>query len=200
MAFGLATVEGFAVQKAFKVDVHGVAHFGRALHRQHARVALLDALNLIVNRLVRDRLGSAERLDTLVVAENDFGIGGNVKGKFTGLFIRHIDIGDAGLADHTQLAFLHAERKGFRGQIVHRVLIKDFLPVHALDHLTRGLALAEAGNVNVLLVFQISAVDGLFKFGRIRGYGKHCGIVLFFLDILQNHEIISSSSAHALVS
>ena len=190
MAFGLAAIKRLSIQEAFKVDVHGVAHLGRALYRQHTRIALLDVLDFIINRLFRNSLSGADGLKTLILAEDDFRIGRYVKGKLAGLFIRHIDVGNTGLADNAQLALFHTEFKSLGCQIVHRILIKDFFSIHALNDLTRGLALAETGDVDILFVLQISAVDSLFKFGCIRGNCKYCSIVLFLLDIFQNHGII----------
>ena len=172
VALGRTAVKRLAVQKALKVDVDGISHLGGAVHVQHAGVALLDDLDLLVDGLVRNLLLLLIGLDALVLAQHRHGIQRHVKGKLDALVVRDLDVGDAGLSDDAELALLHAGVIAVGGQLVHGVLIEHLAAVHTLDHLPRGLALAEAGDIDILFILQVGLLHGLFKFRRVRSHRK----------------------------
>ena len=177
-----AAVELLTVDEAGKIDRGVVAQLRLALNVDQTGVALL------VERLMI--LGDFK---ALVLAENDLGIDGDLKGVDELLVVVDLLIEQAGRADALKAALGTAGLKSLLRQRLDGFGIEHVLAVHALDDGARRLALAEAGHIELALVLFIYFVDRVIKHvGRdLHLKGRH--ILFFLFDVLDVHWISSSN-------
>ena len=159
IALGLAAVEGLAVDKAFKVQNDGVAGLGFAVNGLDAGVAVLHAAELCVDFGLGDGNGLLGDLDALVLAEGDLGVELSGNGQHDAAVFGGLHIGNGGLADSLELLLDNGSLVNVGEDLVHGVFIEHLRAVHALDKLARGLALAEAGDHDVLADLGIRLVQ-----------------------------------------
>ena len=188
VALGLAAVKTLAVEEAVKVDLRSVAHLSLAVvHADLAGIALANAFQLFVHVLVADGDDGLDSLKALVLAERHLGIKIHTEGISGSAVVGHFHVGDAGSTDNAELVFGHAELIGLGGKLVQRVLIKDLGAVHAFNDLTRSLTLAEAGDIYLRFVLQVSRLNGGFKLRLVGLYRENSGIIFFLLKTLDDH-------------
>ena len=159
VALGLAAVKRLAVHKALKVQNDGVAGLGFAVDRFDAGVALLHTGKLCVDLCLGDGDGFLGNLDALVFAEGDLGIKLGGDSQHNAAVLGGLHIGNGGLADGLELLLDNGSLVNVGEDLVHGVFIEHLRAVHTLDELARGLALAEAGDHDVLADLGIRLVQ-----------------------------------------
>ena len=164
-----------------------VAQLRLALNVDQTGVALLDIQHLLVDLALVERLMILGDFEALVLAEDDLGIDGDLKGVDELLVVVDLLIEQAGRADALKAALGTAGLKSLLRQRLNGFGIEHVLAVHALDDGARRLALAEA------LVLFIYFVDRVIKHvGRdLHLKGRH--ILFFLFDVLDVHWISSSN-------
>ena len=131
-------------------------------------------------------------LDALILAELNLWIQGDVEGIGQDLVLGDVNVLDGGTADHAQIGLGESRLEGGISEILNRLFKEDLLAVHALDHRAGRLALAEAGDIKILLVSLIDLVDCLFEIGSFHGGLERRSVVLFLFDVLDIHWFVSS--------
>ncbi len=81
VVLSLAALESHAVDKALEVDISDIAVLSSALTGQLTGVALLHTLQLSVNSLVRNSMDSLFHGQTVVAANLDLGLDGDLDGQ-----------------------------------------------------------------------------------------------------------------------
>ena len=187
----LAALKRLAVDKALEVDGDGVAVLRFALDGLDAGVALGHTVQLGVDVGLTDGHGLLRDLDALVFAEGDLRIerGGNGQGNIA--LFRGVHIDNRRRADGLQALLGDGLLIDLRENFVDGIFIEHRGAVHALDHLARGLALAEAGDHDVLAALGIRLVQGHFKL-RLFDLDGDLGITVFFFYALDIHVGFSS--------
>ena len=191
IALGLAAVKRLAVYEALKIQNDGVAGLGFAVDRFDAGVALLHAGKLCVNLCLGDGDGFLGDLDALVFAEGDLGIKLGGDSQHDAAILGGLHIGNGGLADGLELLLDNDSLVNVGEDLVDGVFIEHLRAVHALDEFARGLALAEAGDHDVLADLGICLVQRGLELvlcdldGNFRGavfflyvFNVHCGTFL----------------------
>ena len=186
IALGLAAVEGLAVDKAFKVQNDGVAGLGFAVNGLDAGVAVLHAAELCVDFGLGDGNGLLGDLDALVLAEGDLGVELSGNGQHDAAVFGGLHIGNGGLADGLELLLDNGSFVDLGEDLVDSVFIEDLRAVHPLDELARGLALAEAGDHDILTDLGIGLVQSSLELVPGDLDGDLCGAV-FFLYVFDVH-------------
>ena len=189
----LAALEGLIVHKALEVDDDGVAVGCCAVDGLDARVALCHTIHFRVNFALFDLHLALGHLKALVLAEDDLGIDGDLKGVDELLVVVDLLIEQAGRADALKAALGTAGLKSLLRQRLDGFGIEHVLAVHALDDGARRLALAEAGHVEMVLILFICFVDRIVKdIGRdLHFKGRH--VFFFLFDVLDVHWVSSSN-------
>ena len=193
IVLGRAAVELLTVDKAGKIDRGVVAQLRLALNVDQTGVALLDIQHLLVDLALVERLMILGDFKALVLAEDDLGIDGDLKGVDELLVVVDLLIEQAGRADALKAALGTAGLKSLLRQRLDGFGIEHVLAVHALDDGARRLALAEAGHIELALVLFIYFVDRVIKHvGRdLHLKGRH--ILFFLFNVLDVHWISSSN-------
>ena len=159
IALGLAAVKRLAVYEALKIQNDGVAGLGFAVDRFDAGVALLHAGKFRVNLCLGDGDGFLGNLDALVFAEGDLGVKLRGDSQHNAAVLGGLHIGNGGLADGLDLLLGNGCLVDLGEDLVDGVFIEHLRAVHTLDELARGLALAEAGDHDVLTDLGIRLVQ-----------------------------------------
>ena len=186
IALSLAAVEGLAVHKALEVEDQGIAHFRSAVHGGDTGVALGHAVQLGINLLVGDVDLSLGNLQALVLAQGHFGIQSGFDGQNDGAVLFLVQVNDGGHAHGVQLLLHNGLLIDLGEQLIDGVLKEHLSAVHTLDDLAGGLALAEAGDGDVLAVLQIGLVEAVLK-GILGNRNYDFGIAVLFLNALYVH-------------
>lgn len=192
VALRLAAVEALAVEVAVKVDVRDVAHLSLAVNADLAGVLLAGVLDLVRDVFLGDLEELAHGLNALVLAESDLGVCFNGEGIGNAALVSDLNVNDRGRADELDLVLVYALLKGLGGKVVHRVLIEHVDAIHALDHCAGSLALAEAGNSYIALIFEVCGVDGGLELRRVALYLKN-DVIFFLFYVLDDHGLNSSN-------
>jgi len=163
--FALAAFKRFAVHKAFKIHHGDVVFFGCAVfHGDHTGIALLSACKLLFHFFIENGGGLFGCGKTLVFGNGNLRLHGclHLEDKAVLAGADHlqrravnIDHVEAGFGDGTFHCFWIYGADGF--------FIKHIRAVHALHHGARSLALAEAGQGDLLVFMQIRLINCLFK-------------------------------------
>ena len=186
VALGLAAVKRLAVHKSLKVQNDGVAGLGFAVNRLDAGIALLHAGKFRVNLCLGDGDGLLGNLDALVFAEGDLGIEFRRDRQHDAAVFGGLHIGNGGLADGLDLLLGNGCLVDLGEDLVDGVLIEHLRAVHALDEFARGLALAEAGDHDVLADLGICLVQRSLELVLCDLNGNLCAAV-FFLYVFDVH-------------
>ena len=161
---GLAAVKLLAIHIAVKVNGYDVTVLsGTAFHGDDAGVALADTLDLLVDVLFRDFHSRTGHFDALVAFDGSFGLGDHIQLALDAFVLA--DFVDLKLADadDLQVGFLHRFHHHGAVQMVDGSLIEDFLAIIFLDKSPGGMALAEAGDVDLFAFALKHSVDGIIK-------------------------------------
>ena len=190
---GRAAVKLLAIDEAGEVDRDMVAHLRLALNIEQAGVALLDIVHLFVDLALVKRFVVLRDLEALVLAELHFRIHADLKGVDQLFVLGDFLVDQARRADALKAAVGTACLERILRQRLDGVGVEHFLAVHTLDDGARGLALAEAGHVEMVLILFICFVDRIVKdIGRdLHFKGRH--IFLFLFDVLDVHWVSSSN-------
>ena len=160
MVLALAALEGNAILEALKVDVGGVAHLSGAVHGFGGSNILGHAVQLGFNLLIGDGSLCLLDLQTLVLTQGDLGIDLGGQCQRNGAVVVNLHIGQVGTANGLESFLLcNGEIVDFGENLLQAVFIEDMGTVQALNHLAGSLALAEAGNHDVLTCLQVGLVD-----------------------------------------
>ena len=184
VVLSLAALECNAIDEAFEVDINDVAVLSSALTGQLTGVALLHTLQLGIDGLVGNSMDRLLNGQTVVVADLDFGLDGDLdsQGHALGLVCGiHADLRAANGLD---ASFLDGCLVCVGEQLVDGIVGKDISAVHLLDQSAGSLALAEAGNC-VLLALLLEDIgncglEGLSVDGELQLC--HALFELFALD------------------
>ena len=162
----LAALKGHAVVKALEVDVGGVSHLGSPLHGLSGSHILGHPVQLGLNLSVRNGNLSLLHFQALVLAQGDLGIDLGGQGQGHDVVLADLHISQAGTADGLEALLLGNGKIIDLGEdLIQAVLVEHVGAVHSLDHLPGSLALAEAGDLDVLAGLHVSLVDtGLHQF------------------------------------
>ena len=155
VALGGAALKGHAVLLAFVVDDHRVAFRGGTLHGDDAGNLFGLLVQLGLDLFVGDGDGGLGGLQALVLAQLDLGIELYLDGQLQGLVLADVHIGNRGLTHGLPALVGDGFLVHVGEDLFHRVAVKYSRAVEVLDHLPGGLALAEAGNGDVLAVLQV---------------------------------------------
>ena len=151
VAARLAALEGLVVDVAGEVDHHEVAVGGLALDGLQRRGGLAHPLQLGVHLVGGDLRLAAPDLDALVVAELGLGPHAHLDGEGQRVpRVGHSLEVDVWIADRGDTRVLQRLLVPARQSVAHG-LVEHGLAAHALEHhLSRHLALAKAGDLEVL--------------------------------------------------
>ena len=107
------------------------------------------------------------------------------------MILADVHIAQAGAANCLHILIDHSKLVNFRENLFQTVLIKYMSAVHGLDHLARCLALAEAGDHNLLAGLHVSGVHALFHqfFVDLDNDGS---LIAILLNALHIHVFLSS--------
>ena len=190
---GRAAVKLLAIDEAGEVDRDMVAHLRLALNIEQAGVALLDIVHLFVDLALVKRFVVLRDLEALVLAELHFRIHADLKGVDQLFVLGDFLVDQARRADALKAAVGTACLERILRQRLDGVGVEHFLAVHTLDDGARGLALAEAGHVEMVLILFIYFVDRIVKdIGRdLHFKGRH--VFFFLFDVLDVHWVSSSN-------
>ena len=158
VVLSLAALECNAIDEALEVDINDVAVLSSALTGQLTGIALLHTLQLSFNGLVGNSMDRLFNSQTVVVANLDFGLDGDLDGQGdapVGLISRVNS--DLRTADRLNASFLDGSLESLGEQLVDGIIGKDISAVHLLDQSAGSLALTEAGN-SVLLAFLLENI------------------------------------------
>ena len=186
IALGLAAVKRLAVHKALEVQNDGVAGLGFAVDGLDAGVALLHAGKLCVDLSLGDGDRLLGDLDALVFAEGDLGIELGGDGQHDAAVLGGLHIGNGGLADSLELLLDNGSLVNVGEDLAHGVFIENLRAVHALDEFARGLALAEAGDHDVLADLGICLVQCGLEL-VLRDFDGDLCCAVFFLYVFDVH-------------
>ncbi len=183
----LAALKGNAVLEAFKVDDCGVAVLRRALNRFLAGSLTDLGRQLLLDILLRDLDLGLGRGQALVLAQlgHRLQADGGLKGKALcggGTFHLHL-----GIAHDLQAGLLDGIGQRLGIQVVDGLLIENIGAVHLLDNLAGDLALAEAGDLDAVLLTEINLLDGRLKFLGGDFNRQDGGTLLLLFNIFQIH-------------
>ena len=186
----LAAVKRLAVHKALEIDHNGVAFLGRTLNGLDAGIALRHLCDLRIDLRLGDGNGLLRHLDALIFAERDLriqlrGDGQDHVAVFVGVHVR-----DGRSADRLDLLLNDCLCVDLREDLIDGILIEDRRAVHGLDHLSGGLALAEAGDHDVLAALGVRLVQRILKF-RLFDLDNDLCAALFSFYALYVHVISS---------
>ena len=190
---GRAAVKLLAIDEAGEVDRDMVAHLRLALNIEQAGVALLDIVHLFVDLALVKRFVVLRNLEALVLTELHFRIHADLKGVDQLFVLGDFLVDQARRADALKAAVGTTCLERILRQRLDGVGVEHFLAVHTLDNGARGLALAEAGHVEMVLILFICFVDRIVKdIGRdLHFKGRH--VFLFLFDVLDVHWVSSSN-------
>ena len=186
IALGLAAVKRHTVHEALEIQNDGVAGLGLAVDGLDAGVAFLHAAELCVDLCLGDGNGLLGNLNSLVFAEGDLGIQLGGDGQNDAAVLGGLHIGNGGLADGLELLLDNGSFVDLGEDLVDSVFIEDLRAVHPLDELARGLALAEAGDHDILTDLGIGLVQSSLELVPGDLDGDLCGAV-FFLYVFDVH-------------
>ena len=199
VVFTLPALESNSIQEAFKVDDHGVAVLGGALDGADAGDILRHAVDLGVHFALLDLRVDLLDLNALVLAEGDGGIEVGDDGQGDGIVIGNVHIGNAGTADGLHILRHDGFLIDLREHFFNCIFKKDMLAVSSLDDHAGRLALAEAGDGDVLAVLEIRLVDGRLQLGLGQLHGNGCFGSFFFYAFnihLDNPPMCCAGRAH----
>ena len=190
---GRAAVKLLAIDEAGEVDRDMVAHLRLALNIEQAGVALLDIVHLFVDLALVKRFVVLRDLEALVLAELHFRVHTDLEGIDQLFVLGDLLVDQARRADALKAAVGTACLERILRQRLDGVGVEHFLAVHTLDDGARGLALAEAGHVEMVLILFICFVDRIVKdIGRdLHFKGRH--VFFFLFDVLDVHWVSSSN-------
>ena len=188
----LAAVEGLTVQESLEVDDDSVALLGLPVHAHEAGVAVRELLEALVHVSGGDLhlvLGSGE---LLVLTQSDLRVhgSGGLESKAVLRALAHQLHG--GIAHDLELLLLHSGLIGIGERNIDGLLEKHLCAVHALDHLTGGLAGTEARNVDLLAHLLICLFDGSLKLCRTHLNGQRDLTFFQFFTAFDTHFVYSS--------
>ena len=180
----LAALECDAVHKALEVDISDIAILSSALTGQLTGVALLHTLQLSVHSLVGNSMDSLFHGQTVVAANLDLGLHGDLNGQGSALCLAGRIHADLRTTHGLHASFLSGSLESLREQLVDGVVGKDVCAVHLLDQSLGSLALAEALHRVLLALFfeniGNSLLEGLCVDGELQFC--HALLELFTLD------------------
>ena len=149
----LAALESHAIDEALEVDISDVAVLSSALTGQLTGIALLHTLQLSVHSLIGNSMDRLLNGQTIVIANLDFGLDGNLNGQGAAVGLVCRIHGDLRAANGLDASFLDGSLISSREQLVDGIIGKDVRAVHLLDQSAGSLALTEAGHCILLALF-----------------------------------------------
>ena len=163
----LAAGEGHPVQKALKVDLGGVPLGGGAVvHVDQAAVAVGHPVQLPLDLPVLHSAVGAHPLQALVVAQRNLGADRDLGHKGVALAVYLLEL-HVGPVHRLQAGLLQGLVVGVGIGHVDGVLVEVLLAHHLHHHGPGGLALAEAGDGELLDVLLIGAVHALLELAAL---------------------------------
>ena len=198
IVLALAALKGLAIVKALKVDDHGVAVLGGAVHADQTGGPVDVGLEFLIHVLVGDLghvLGGGQ---ALIGAQLHLGTDRDqsLKGQAV---LAHLNDLDLGVTHVIQLLLLHGLGISAGIDLVDGLFIEHAGAIHALDDLPGGLALAEAGDADALAVLLIGLLNGSLKRVGLHLDGQLDGALLFLLNTGDLHFVkFLLSACHTL--
>ena len=163
IALGFAAVKRFAVNEALEVYRYGVAVLRRSVvNVDKTRLLFLIIRKFFCNVRFGNFNGFLGQFKTFVALDLYLGFNrnGRLEAEAVFAYFKNLDIGSV---NRFYLCFLNSRLVRFGINFFHRVVIENARAVHSLNHFSRRLALAEAGNVEFLYVLSVRFFNSLFK-------------------------------------
>ena len=192
IALGSAAVKGHAVLGALVVDDHAVPHGGSPLHRLQTGGAVHVLLKLTVHGFLGDGGQDLVGLQAFILLQGDHGTNGHssLHGK---ALLAHFGDFHLGRGHGIQTLLLNGLGAGLGIEFFNGVFIEHPGAVHALDHLTGGLALTEPGDRDAGTVLAVGLLQAGLKFLLTHFDGQLDLVFLFVFDnALDIHVLFSS--------
>ena len=186
----LAALKGDAFLEAFVVDHSGVAFLGGTLDGDDAGDLVGLAVDFLFHFFVGDGGFDLGSFQALVLAELDLGVEIRLDGQIDGLVFVVVHVGHRGLTDRLIAFSENRFLVDVREDLFDGVIVKHFGTVKVLNHLAGRLALAEAGNGDVLAVLQISLLNPLLELFRVDA-DRELQVIVFLVGVLDVHDISS---------
>ena len=190
LVLGGAAGELHAVHAAGVIEVHGVAFGNRAVVNGDLGgllVALL--LDLGVHLVLGHEGVLALDLNALVLAQGHVRLDEHFAGELQVLAGADLLDIDLRTIDDLELVLVDGRAVHLVEDQLERLVIEDAFAVHVLDHLARGVSLAEAGDRDLAAHLDVCLAHRLVELGRVDVKGK-------FHLIAGN---LFNSGAHALM-
>ena len=194
VVLSLAALECNTVHKALEVDISDIAILSSALTGQLTGVALLHTLQLSVHSLVGNSMDSLFHGQTVVAANLDLGLHGDLNGQGSALCLAGRIHADLRTAHGLHAGFLSGSLESLREQLVDGVVGKDVCAVHLLDQSLGSLALAEALHRVLLALFLENIGNSLLESLCVDGELQFCHALLELFTLDEIHLFILHSN------
>ena len=187
IALGGAAVKSHAVLQALVVHDHAVAHLGGTVHGLKLGGTLHILLELVLHCLVGDGGQDLVSFQTLILLQGDHGTNGHncLKGEALLAQFGHFHLGGS---HRVQALLLNGLQACLGIDLFDGVFIEHPGAIHALDHLTRCLALPETGDGDIAAALAIGLVQARLELFLTHFDGQFDLILLFvFYNALDIH-------------
>ena len=163
ITLSLSAVKCLSVNETFKVDNNGVSVLrGSAFNVNETRLLLLIVREFLRNVRFGHFNGFLCQFKTLVSLDPDLGLNGDGRLETEAVFADFENF-DVRSVNRFDLCFVYRRLVSLGIDLFHGVVVEHARAVHSLNHFSRSLALAEAGNVEFLYVFSVRFFDCFFE-------------------------------------